>query len=100
MLLTNIAQNLFQQLAKANGRSPRPWLKLRRGSSVLAGRQRKAFEILVTQLQKKRLPDGTPVTLGQVFGLSLLLALKVQNQPLVPPPPVNVPRNLINRDEA
>ena len=76
------------------------WLELRRGSRVLTDRQRTAFEILVTQLQKKRLPDGTALTLGQAFGLGLLLALKVVNQPLVPPPPVNVPRNLINPDEA
>jgi len=76
------------------------WLKAKRGSSVLTGRQEMAFKILVTQLQRKRLPDGTALTLGQVFGLGLLLALKVQNQPLLPPPPVDVPPPLFDPDVA
>ena len=43
---------------------------------------------------------GTALTVGQLFGLSLLLALKAENQPLIPPPPVNVPRPLFDPDEA
>ena len=60
-------------------------------SSVLIGRQRKAFEIMVGQLQKKRFADGSRLTLGGLMGLSLLLALKAQNQPLIPPPPKSGP---------
>ena len=66
------------------------WLVRKNGSAKLSRRQRAAFEILVGKLQKKRLPDGTKITLGQVMGLSLLLALKIQNQALVPPPPREV----------
>ncbi len=67
------------------------WLVTNKGSSVLTGRQRKAFEIMVGQLQKKRFADGSRLTLGGLMGLSLLLALKAQNQPLIPPPPKSGP---------
>ncbi len=67
------------------------WLVRNKGSSVLTGRQRKAFEIMVGQLQKKRFADGSRLTLGGLMGLSLLLALKAQNQPLIPPPPKSGP---------
>ena len=63
------------------------WLNREKGSRVLTKRQKDAFYELVGVLQKRRMPDGTFMTIGGAIALGIALGLKLRAQPSLPEAP-------------